>query len=147
MTTTRSSSISPTSRSSRPRVAAQAWPAVVRRPSTASATTRTSRPLSTTVANRPKKVPRYVAKVIAPVSNVAIPPEGWSSPRSRLSRPAAARARVTSTGTTMNPVVTSAASPTIARGLRRMVLKAPSKRSPSPRGRSGTTPGLCTGGA
>ena len=58
----------------------------------------------------------------------------------------AARTRVTRAGTTMAPVVTAAASPTMALGLRRMVLKAPSKKSPSVSGRSATTPGLCTGG-
>ncbi len=45
----------------------------------------------------------------------------------------------------MNAVLTAAARPTIALGLRRMVLKAPSKKSPRVSGRSATTPGLCTG--
>ena len=45
----------------------------------------------------------------------------------------------------MNAVATAAERPTIAFGLRRIVLKAPSKKSPSVSGRSATTPGLCTG--
>jgi hypothetical protein len=52
---------------------------------------------------------------------------------------------VSTTGITMKAVVTAAASPTIAVGFRRIVLKEPSKKSPSVRGRSAITPGLCTG--
>ena len=82
----------------------------------------------------------------APLSNALNPSEEPAGANEKLiSRcPSAASARVTSTGTTMNAVVTSAERPTIAFGLRRMVLKAPSKKSPSVSGRRATTPGLCT---
>ena len=134
-------SISPTRRHIRPRVAAHAAPIVVRRPRTASATTCTSMPLSTTVANSPKNEPRYVIASAAPSTPPSPPGEDPVD-----SSPSVARARLSRTGTTRKAVVTSAASPTIARGLRRIVLNAPSKKSPRPSGRSATTPGLCTGG-
>ena len=60
--------------------------------------------------------------------------------------PSAASARLSRTGTTRKTEVTSAASPTIAPGFSRIVLNAPSKKSPSVSGRRATTPGLCTGG-
>ncbi len=45
----------------------------------------------------------------------------------------------------MKPAVTRAATPIVARGLRRIVVKAPSKKSVRVSGRSGTVPGLCSG--
>ncbi len=57
----------------------------------------------------------------------------------------AASSAVINAGMTIATVLTRAARPTIALGLRRIVLKAPSKKSPSRSGRSATTPGLWTG--
>ena len=51
----------------------------------------------------------------------------------------------TSAGSTMKPPVTRAATPIVARGLRRIVVNAPSKKSVRVSGRSGTVPGLCRG--
>ena len=142
-TITRSSSISATSRHIRSRVAFQAALIAVRRPSTASATTWTSMPLRTTVANNPKKEPRLATTAVAPLPPV---PNGCAVSSIGVSSPSAARPSVISTGTTRNAADTRAASPTIAFGLRRIVLNAPSKKSPTPSGRRATTPGLCTGG-
>ena len=114
---------------------------LVLRPSTASATTRTSMPLSTTVASASNSVPRFRTR-LTPVGWNWLNPLWAASSRLNDRLPPAASASVISTGTTIAPNVTRAASPTIAFGLRLMVLNAPSKKSPRPSGRSATTPGL-----
>jgi hypothetical protein len=100
---------------------------VVFRPSTAWATTWTSIPLSTTVANAPKNVPRYPAAV-ATSGPAGLPESESSAPRPdpKLSCPSAASTRLSTAGTTMNSVMTPAERPTMALGLRRIVLNAPS---------------------
>ncbi len=60
----------------------------------------------------------------------------------RLRPPRLSRVRVMVAEMTAEIVMTTAARPRMALGLRRMEAKAPSRISPTPRGRSGITPGL-----
>ena len=115
-------------------------------PTTAASTTRTISPVTTIEAST-LNTPLAMLETTSAASPASASAEPSAAVMSNDgTSPRAPSNTVASMGISMKPKVTMAATPTVAFGLWRTVLRAPPKMSPRVRGRNGTTPGWCTGG-